>query len=77
MTIAQYNFNINNPIKPTVAHHTPSNSQSFDKNFTSPNSYLENYLKSTTPNGTQNTQTYALKPQINNFIPQSKSMPVK
>ena len=69
-------------MKPTTlekAHHTPSNSQHFDKNFTSPNSYLENYLKSTaTPCGTQSTsQTFALKPQINNFISQTKNLPVK
>ncbi len=69
-------------MKPTSldkAHHTPSSSQNFDKNFTSPNSYLENYLKSNaTPNNNQNGHTpYALKPQINNFMSQTKSLPIK
>ena len=71
-----------NPIKPTVMdkpHHMPSNStqieRTYDKNFTSPNSYLDNYLKnSATPNSNQ--QTLPFKTQTNNFM-QAKNIPVK
>jgi len=83
-TSSSLNFNMTNPIKPTIMekpHHMPSNStqieRTYDKNFTSPNSYLDNYLKnSATPNSTQNSQTLPFKAQTNNFM-QAKNIPVK
>ncbi len=83
-TSSSLNFNMTNPIKPTMMerpHHMPSNStqieRSYDKNFTSPNSYLDNYLKTTaTPNSTQSSQTLPFKAQTNNFM-QAKNIPVK
>lgn len=53
-------------------------SQNFEKNYASANPYMDSYLRtSAIPNASQVNQPYPFKTQVNNFMQQTKNVPVK